>query len=71
MGRRALRVFAISSEGDLGSLILEGPSSEWAPFATDARPTLTQEKPVLGRGENWVAASASAPGQSIDSVSFE
>lgn len=47
MGRRALRVFAISSEGDLGSLILEGPSSEWAPFATDARPTLSQEKPFL------------------------
>jgi hypothetical protein len=70
MGRRALRVFAISPQRQMDSLILEGPSSEWAPFATDAPPTLDQHKPVLGRGKNWVSASASVSGQSIRSVSF-
>jgi len=70
MGRRALRVFAVNSEGDLTSLILEGPSSQWAPFATDSPPTVPQDKPVLGRGENWLAASASVPGQSIHTVAF-
>ena len=50
MGRRALRVFAIGPGGDIASLILEGPSSDWAPFATDNPPTLPQDKPVLGRG---------------------
>ena len=70
MGRRALRVFAIGPRGDIASLILEGPSSEWAPFATDNPPTLPQDKPVLGRGENWLAASASASGQSINTVAF-
>ena len=70
LGRRALRVFAIPPGGKMASLILEGPSLEWAPFATDAPPTMPQDKPVVGRGENWVAASVSAPGQSIHSVSF-
>ncbi len=71
MGRRALRVCALSPGCDMITLVLEAPSSEWAPFATDAPPSLNQGKPVLGRGENWIAASASAPGQSISSVSFE
>jgi hypothetical protein len=70
MGRRALRVFAISPGGDIASLILEGRSSDWEPFATDNRPTLPQEKPVLGRGENWLAASASVSGQSINTAAF-
>jgi hypothetical protein len=70
MGRRALRVFAIPPGGDIASLILEAQSSEWAPFATDNPPTMPQDKPVLGRGENWVAASASVSGQSINTVSF-
>jgi len=70
MGRRALRVFAIPPGGDIASLILEAQSSEWAPFATDTPPTMPQDKPVLGRGENWVAASASVSGQSINTVSF-
>ncbi len=70
MGRRALRVFAISSGGDITSLILERPSSEWAPFATSSPPTMPQDKPVLGRGENWLAGSASVSGQSIHDVSF-
>jgi hypothetical protein len=70
MGRRALRVFAIGPGTDIASLILEGPSSEWAPFATDNPPTLPHDKPVLGRGENWLAASASASGQSINTVAF-
>jgi|HubBroStandDraft_6_1064221.scaffolds.fasta_scaffold02807_3 hypothetical protein len=70
MGRRALRVFALPPGGDLASLLLEGPSSEWAPFATDNPPTMPQDKPVLGRGENWLAASATVSGQSINAVSF-
>lgn len=70
MGRRALRVFAIAPGGDIASLILEGPSSEWTPFATDKPPTVPQDKPVLGRGENWLAASASVSGQSINSAAF-
>ncbi len=48
MDRRALRVFAISPGREIASLILEGPSSAWAPFATDAPPALDQGKPVLG-----------------------
>lgn len=71
MGRRALRVFTHQSGADtVSSLLLEGPSSEWAPFATDASPAMSQDKPVMGRGENWLAASASVAGQSINSVSF-
>jgi len=70
MGRRALRVFAIRPEGDLASLILEGPTSEWAPFATDNPPKMPQDKPVLGRGENWLAGSASVSGQTINTASF-
>ncbi len=70
MGRRALRVFSIDATGDIASLILEGPSSEWEPFATDHPPAIRQGEPVLGRGENWVAASASVSGQSISAVSF-
>jgi len=70
MGRRALRVFAVSPGGDISSLILEGPSSEWAPFATDNPPTIPQDKPVLGRGENWLAASAAVSGQSINTAAF-
>lgn len=70
MGRRALRVFAVRPGGDISSLILEGPSSEWAPFATDNPPTIPQDKPVLGRGENWLAASAAVSGQSINTVAF-
>ncbi len=70
MKRRALRVFAIRPEGNIASLVLERPSSEWAPFATETPPTMPGDKPVLGRGENWLAASASVSGQSIDSVSF-
>ena len=70
MGRRALRVFSIGPGGDIASLILEAPTSEWAPFATDHPPALPQDKPVLGRGENWLAASASVSGQSINSVAF-
>jgi len=71
MDRRALRVFAINSQREIASLILEGPSSEWAPFATDAPPALDQNKPVLGRGKNWVSASASVSKQSIEDVAFE
>jgi hypothetical protein len=71
MGRRALRVYVIPPGRDMLTIVLEGPSSEWAPFATDAPPALNQDRPVLGRGENWVAASASAPGQGIHSVMFE
>ena len=70
MDRRALRVFAISPGREIASLILEGPSSAWAPFATDAPPALDQGKPVLGRGKNWVSASASVSGQSLNAVSF-
>jgi hypothetical protein len=70
MGRRALRVFAISPGGDIASLILEGPSSEWALFSTDNPPTMPQEKPILGRGENWLAAFATVSGQTINTVSF-
>jgi hypothetical protein len=70
MGRRALRVFAMPPGGDIASLLLEGPSSEWAPFATDAPPAMPQDKPVLGRGENWLAASATVSNQSINAVSF-
>jgi hypothetical protein len=70
MDRRALRVFLISPGREIASLILEGPSSDWAPFATETLPALDQSKPVLGRGRNWVAASASVSGQSINSVSF-
>ncbi len=69
MGRRALRVFAVGAGGEIASLILEAPSSEWAPFATDSPPAMPQDKPVLGRGENWLAASASVSGQSINKVS--
>lgn len=71
MDRRALRVFAINSQREIASLILEGPSSDWAPFATDAPPALDQSKPVLGRGKNWVSASASVSNQSITDVGFE
>lgn len=70
-GRRALRVYALSPGCDMITLVLEGPSAEWAPFATDTPPRLELGKLVLGRGENWIAAAASAPGQSIGSVSFE
>jgi hypothetical protein len=70
MNRRALRVFAIGPEREIDSLILERPSDEWAPFATDAPPALDQNKPVLGRGKNWLWASASVSGQSINDVSF-
>jgi len=70
MDRRALRVFVISPRREIASLILEGLSSDWAPFATDAPPALDQNKPVLGRGKNWVSASASLSGKSINSVSF-
>ena len=71
MDRRALRVFAISPQREIASLILEGPSSDWALFATDAPPALDQSKPVLGRGKNWVSGSASVSGQSINTVAFE
>jgi hypothetical protein len=70
LDRRALRVFSITPGCEMVSLILEGPSSMWAPFAADTPPALNQNKPVLGRGKNWVAASASVSGQSINSVSF-
>jgi len=70
MGRRALRVFAIRPGAAIASLVLESPSSEWAPFATAGPPAMPQDRPVLGRGENWLAASASVSGQSINSVSF-
>lgn len=70
MGRRALRVFAVNEAGEMSSLVLEGASSEWGPFATDAPPAMPQDKPVMGRGENWLAASASAAGQSIHSASL-
>jgi len=70
MGRRALRVFLQNPGGDISSLLLEGPSAEWAPFATDAPPQMPQKQPVLGRGENWLAASATVSNQSINSVSF-
>lgn len=71
MGRRALRVFAISPEGEIKSLVLEADSSDWAPFVTDASPALNQPKPILARGENWVSGSASVEGQPIRTVSFE
>lgn len=70
MGRRALRVFAISAANDIASLILEAPSPDWAPFATENPPTMPPDKAVLGRGENWVSAFAVAPGQSINATSF-
>jgi hypothetical protein len=70
MGRRALRVYAIDAAGDIASLILEGPTVEWAPFATDNPPAMPQDRPLLARGENWLAVSAAAPGQSINSVSL-
>jgi hypothetical protein len=70
MDRRALRVFAMRPDGQIDSLILEGPSAQWAPFTTDAPPRLDQDKPVLGRGKNWVVGSASVSGQSINAVSF-
>ncbi len=69
MGRRALRVFSYTN-GNLASMILEGPSSDWEPFATAATPTMPQAKPLLGRGENWLAASATDAGQPIRSASF-
>jgi hypothetical protein len=69
LGRHALRVFAIPPGGDIASMILESPTSNWAPFATEAPPPVPQDKPVIGRGENWLAVSATAPGQSINSVS--
>jgi hypothetical protein len=71
MGRRALRVFRIGTDGKIDSLILEGPSSDWAPFATETRTTNPQTKPVIARGRNWVAGAATASGQSIESVGFE
>lgn len=71
MDRRALRVFAINPQREIASLILEGPSSDWEPFATDAPPVLGLDKPVLGRGKNWVSASASVSRQSIETVAFE
>lgn len=70
LGRWGLRVFRFTRAGELESLIVEMAASEWAPFATDAPPPLNQSKPVLGRGENWIAASAAALGQSIRSASF-
>ena len=70
MGRRALRVFTSRPGSAIASLLLEGPTSDWAPFATDTPPTMRQDKPVMGRGENWLAASASVSGQSINSASF-
>ena len=70
MGRRALRVFARRQGGELLSLVLESDASQWTPFATDQVPVMPQGKPVLGRGENWLAASATAPGQTISEVSF-
>jgi hypothetical protein len=71
MGRRALRVFAIDTEGKLQSLIREAPSPDWEPFATDRPAAIRQNKPALARGENWVAAAAPAPGQSIEDVALE
>jgi hypothetical protein len=71
MGRRALRVFTHQSGSEtVSSLLLEGLSSDWVPFVTDAPPAMPQDKPVMGRGENWLAASASVSGQSINSASF-
>jgi hypothetical protein len=71
LGRRALRVFRHEPGGEtLSSLLLEGPTSDWAPFATDTPPTLPPDKPVMGRGENWLAASASVTGQPLNAVSF-
>lgn len=71
MGRRALRVFTHERGSEtVSSLLLEGPSSEWAPFVTDTPPAMPQDRPAMGRGENWLAASASTPDQPISSVSF-
>ncbi len=71
LNRRALRVFEISPAGEIRSLVLESDSSDWAPFSTESIPSLKQTKPVLARGENWVAGAASAEGQSISAVAFE
>ena len=71
MGRRALRMYAISAQGEIASLILEGPTAEWAPFVTDHPPDIPQNKPVLARGENWLTVSATAPGQSLNAVSLQ
>jgi hypothetical protein len=71
MGRRALRVFAHQPGSEtVSSLLLEGPSSDWVPFVTDAPPAMSPDRPMIGRGENWLTASASVSGQSIQSVSF-
>lgn len=70
LGRRALRVFSISGKGEIASLVLEAPSSEWAPFVTDSPPAMPGDERVLGRGENWVAGSATVPGRSISTASF-
>jgi hypothetical protein len=71
MGRRALRVFARQPGSEtVSSLLLEGPSSDWVPFVTDAPPAMSPDRPMIGRGENWLTASASVSGQSIQSVSF-
>ena len=70
-GRSAQRVYAISAQGEIASLILEGPTAEWAPFATDTPPVIPQNKPFLARGENWLAVSAAAPCQSINAVSLQ
>ena len=69
MDRRALRVFTYAN-GNLASMILEGPSSDWEPFATGTPPALPQGKPLLGRGENWLTASATDAGQPIRAASF-
>ena len=69
MNRRALRVFVYTNDNML-SMILEGPSSEWEPFATGNPPTMPQAKPLLGRGENWLAASATTAGQPIGKAAF-
>ena len=71
MDRRTLRVFTISAASEIKSLIVEKPSEEWAPFTTDSPPPLDQPKPVLGRGENWIAGAASAADQPISRAAFE
>jgi hypothetical protein len=71
MKRRALRVFAKRPNDEtIRAMLLEGPSSDWVPFGTGAPPAMPLDMPFIGRGVNWVAASAVAPGQSISEVSF-
>jgi hypothetical protein len=62
MGRRVLRVFAIQSGSDtVSSLLLEGPTSDWEPFATHAPPAMPQGKPVMGRGEKLASRFRQRP----------